>query len=69
MTKNFAHGMKNEDDVSMQRTEEEPRQHSVFWTVSTIKGTICLLSNAEKSSDNTVSYSQVKLMSEEMTQP
>ena len=59
MTKNFAHGMKNEDDVSMQRTEEEPTQHSVFCTGSTAKGTICLLSNAEESSGNTVSYSQV----------
>ena len=59
MTKNFAHGMKSEDDVQMQKTEEKPRQHSVFCTGFTIKGTICLLSNAEKSSDNTVSYSQV----------
>ena len=59
MTKNFAHGSKNEDDVSMQRTEEQPRQHSVFCTGSTKKGTICLLRNAEKASDNTVSYSQV----------
>ena len=35
------------------------RQHSVFCTGSTIKGTICLLSNAEKCSDTIVSYSQV----------
>ena len=45
MTENFAHGSKNEDDVSMERTEEQPRHHSVFCTGSTIKGTICLLSN------------------------
>ena len=57
MTENFSHGSKNEDDFSMERTEEQPRQHSVFCTGSTIKGTICLPSNAEKVGDNTVSYS------------
>ena len=59
MTENFAHGSKNEDDVSMERTEEQPRHHSVFCTGSTIKGNICLLSSDEKASDNTVSYRQV----------
>ena len=53
MTENFSHGSKNEDDVSMQRIEEQPRQHSVFCTGSTITGTLRVLSNAEKAGDNT----------------
>ena len=62
MIANFAYGLNDEDDVSMQRTAEEPRQHCVFRTRSTIQGMIYLLKIDEKAGDNRVSTCRVKML-------